>query len=99
MTGTPAEAKERAVRLLRAWRLADVPGTLLHTKLCSPEHPRGSRTGIDMAHRGLSQASSQLQLLYRLIAADADIIFLSCGFLFLLLMAVPYFYHPHMVWP
>ena len=62
VTGTPAEAKERAIRSLRAWCLADLPGAVLHTKLCSPKHPRGNRSGIDVAHRGLSQASSQLQL-------------------------------------
>jgi len=36
VTGTPAEAKLRAIKSLRAWCLADLPGALLHTKLWSP---------------------------------------------------------------
>ena len=36
VTGTPAEAKLRAIKSLMAWCLADLPGTLLHTKLWSP---------------------------------------------------------------
>jgi len=33
VTGVPAEAKLRATRPLRAWRLVDLPGALLQTKL------------------------------------------------------------------
>jgi len=34
--GTPAEAKEHAIKSFSAWCLAVLPGALLQTKLCSP---------------------------------------------------------------
>ena len=39
--GTPAEAKLRATKSLRAWCLADLPGALLHTKLWRPRVSTG----------------------------------------------------------
>jgi len=52
VTGTPAEAKERAIRSLRAWCLVH-PACLrfFYIRNCvALEYPRGCRTGIDVAH-------------------------------------------------
>jgi len=65
VTGTPAEAKERVIKLFRACHhgaLLTCPELFYNQNCVAHGHRRGNRSGIDVAHRGLSQASSPLQL-------------------------------------
>jgi len=62
VTGTPAEAKLRATKSLRAWCLDDLPGALLHTKLWRPRASTGSHSGSCVGRKGPTLASDRQQL-------------------------------------